>query len=61
MKVEEIFTGQVPQTTDVDMKIIGTDGQEINLHLSRDIAINLIQQLYVSLDVKGVNRPKDLH
>jgi hypothetical protein len=60
-KVTEIYTGQVPQTIDVSMKVVIEDGKELDLHLSRDIAINLIQQLYVSLDAKGVNKPKDLH
>lgn len=37
------------------------DGTEIDFRISRDVAINMIQTLYLSLDTHGLYKSKDVH
>lgn len=59
--VKEIFTGQASESREIAMKVILNDEREVDFVLSRDIAIHLIEQIYLSLDTHGLHRPVDLH
>ena len=59
--VQEIHVGRIAQNNDIGIKVITNSGKEIDLHLPRDIAINLITQIHVALDIRGAHTLVDLH
>lgn len=59
-KAKEVFVRRI-NNLDVGIKILDENGQELDLHIPRDIAHDLIPQIYVALDVNGVNKPEDMH
>lgn len=59
--VKEFYTGKTKDSSDLSLTLILEDNKEIRLQISRDIAINMIETLYLTLDTKGLHRPKDIH
>jgi hypothetical protein len=59
--VKEFYTGKSDSGSGLSLTFILEDNKELRLQVSRDIAINLIETLYLSLDTKGIHRPKDLN
>jgi len=63
LKVQTISTEEIPQASDIALKVLAEDGQQITYCLPRALAIHLTNQLMASLDVQGqyVIREEKMH
>jgi hypothetical protein len=63
LKIQAISTEAIPQTQDVTLEVQTEDGQQVVYQLPKSLAIHLVNQLFVSLDVQGqyVLGEADLH
>ena len=59
--IKEVSISRIERSYDLEMKILLEDGQKLDLVLVRDVAIPLIEQIYVGLDAKNLHRPENLH
>lgn len=58
---KEFYTGKTEGSSDLSVTFILEDDKELRLQISRDVAINMIETLYLALDTKGLHRPRDVH
>lgn len=58
---KEFYTGKSDSGSGLSVTFIVEDNKEIRLQISRDMAINVIETLYLALDTKKLHRPKDVH
>jgi hypothetical protein len=59
IKVKEIYVGRAEQ--DITRKVISATGEELDLHIPRDTAIDLMPQIFTALDTKEIHKPLDVH
>ena len=60
---KEFYAGKNDKGSGLSVMFILEDNKEIRLKVSRDIAIGMIEQIYLALDDKGLLRKpsKDMH
>ena len=59
--IKEFYAGKGDKGSNLSLTLILEDNEEIKLQISRDMAHNMLETLYLSLDTMGIHRPKDVH
>jgi hypothetical protein len=60
--VKEFHVGKIEGSSDFSLMFIPEDdSKEISFRVSRDLALNIIESLFLARDTFGVYRPKDVH
>ena len=59
--VKEFYAGKGTGGSALSLTLILEDNKELRLQISRDMAHNMLETLYLALDTKGIHRPRDLH
>jgi len=60
--VKEFYASKNDKGIGLSVMFILEDNKEVRLKVSRDIAINMIETLYLALDTKGlIRKAKDVH
>ena len=58
---KEFYAGKNDSGSGLSVMFVLEDNKEIRLKVSRDMAVNMIETLYLALDTKGLHRPRDVH
>lgn len=60
-EIKEVYGGYDKKNNLASLKIVLTNNEELSLSMSREVAMNLLEQTYLSLDIHGVHAPKKTH
>ena len=58
---KEFYAGKNDSGSGLSVMFVMEGNKEIRLKVSRDMAVNMIETLYLALDTKGLHRPRDVH
>ena len=58
---KEFYAGKNDSGSGLSVMFVLEDNKEIRLKVSRDVAVNMIETLYLALDTKGLHSPRDVH